>query len=65
LDKVLEIHGFVYVDWDGDLDHRRSTSGYVFNIFGEAISWMRKIDYVVALLTKTLNTWKPLMKSRK
>eukprot|EP00253_Pinus_taeda_P013154 PITA_13154 len=33
LDKVLDIHGFVDVDWVGDLDQRRSTSGYVFNLF--------------------------------
>ena len=32
LDRVLDVHGFVDVDWAGDLDHRRSTSGYVFNL---------------------------------
>ena len=42
LERVLEIHGFVDADWVGDLDRRRYTSGYVFNIFGGAISWMRK-----------------------
>ena len=31
------------------MDHRRSTSGYVFNLFGGAISWMRKRQAVVAL----------------
>jgi hypothetical protein len=51
LDRVVDIHGFVDVDWDGDLDHRRSTSRYVFNLFGGAISWMRKRQVVVALLT--------------
>jgi hypothetical protein len=34
LDKVLEIPGFFYVDCVGDLDRRRSTSGYVLNLFG-------------------------------
>ena len=33
LDRVLDIHGFVDADWAGDLDQRRSTSGYVFNLF--------------------------------
>jgi hypothetical protein len=33
------------------LDHRRSTSGYVFNLFGGEIRWMRKIQAVVALST--------------
>jgi len=34
LDRFLDIYGFVDVDWVGDLDKRRSTSGYVFNLFG-------------------------------
>jgi hypothetical protein len=51
LDRVVDIHGFVDADWAGDLDHRRSTSGYVFNLFGGAISWMSKRQVVVALST--------------
>jgi len=41
-DTFLDIHGFVDVDWDGDLDQRISTSGHVFNLFGGALSWMSK-----------------------
>jgi hypothetical protein len=48
---VLDIHGFVDAYWAGDLDHRRSTSGYVFNLFGGEISWMSKRQVVVALST--------------
>ena len=33
---------FVNSDWDGDIGHRRSTNGYVFTMFGGAISWMSK-----------------------
>jgi hypothetical protein len=51
LDRVVDIHGFVDADWVGDLDRRRSTSGYVFNVFGGAISWMSKRQAVVALST--------------
>jgi hypothetical protein len=51
LDRVVDIHGFVDADWDIDLDRRRSTSGYVFNLFGGEISWMRKRQVVVALST--------------
>eukprot|EP00253_Pinus_taeda_P019132 PITA_19132 len=51
LDKVLDIHGFVDADWAGDLDQRRSTSGYVFNLFGGAFGWMSKKQFVVALST--------------
>ena len=42
LNRVLDVHGFVDADWAGDLDQRRSTSGYVFSLFGGAISWMSK-----------------------
>ena len=50
-DRVINVHGIVDVDWAGDLYHRISTSGYVFNLFGGAISWMRKRQAVVALST--------------
>jgi hypothetical protein len=50
-DRVLDIHGFMDAYWAGDMDRRRSTSGYVFNLFGGAISWMRKRHDVVALST--------------
>ena len=45
----MDIHGFFDADWAEDLDRRRSTSGYVFNLFGGAISWMSKGQAVVAL----------------
>jgi phosphoribosyl-AMP cyclohydrolase len=51
LDRVMEIHGFVDADWAGDPDQKISTSGYVFNLFGGAISWMNKRQVVVALST--------------
>eukprot|EP00253_Pinus_taeda_P032835 PITA_32835 len=55
LDRLLDIHGFVDADWARDLDQRRSTSGYVFNLFGGAVSWMinwmSKKQSVVALST--------------
>eukprot|EP00253_Pinus_taeda_P024426 PITA_24426 len=50
-DRVLDIRGFVDADWAGDLDQRRSTSGYVFNLFGGAVNWMSKKQSVVALST--------------
>jgi hypothetical protein len=42
LDRVLDIHGFLDADWVGYLDRRISTSGYMFNLFGGEIGWMRK-----------------------
>ena len=47
----MEIHGFVDAHWVGYLDQRRSTSGYVFNLFGGAVSWMSKKQSVVAQST--------------
>ena len=35
--------GYVDADYAGDLDKRRSTTGYVFTLGGGAISWMSKI----------------------
>ena len=42
---------FVDLDWAGDIDRRRSTIGYVFTMFGGAISWMSKQQPMVALST--------------
>eukprot|EP00253_Pinus_taeda_P034908 PITA_34908 len=38
-------------DFAGDLDKRRSTSGYVFIVAGGAIPWMSKLQNIVALST--------------
>jgi len=35
----------------GDRDNRRSTSGYVFTVGGTTVSWVSKIQSVVALST--------------
>jgi len=51
LDRMLDIHGFVDADWIEDLDQRRYTSGYVFNLFGGVVNWMSKKESVVALST--------------
>jgi len=48
---MLDIRGFVDADWAGDLDQKKSTSGYVFNLFASAVSWMSKKQSVVALST--------------
>ena len=31
-DRVLDVDGFFDANWVGDMDHRRTTSGYVFNL---------------------------------
>ena len=35
----------------GDRDNRRSTTGYVFTVGGTSVSWVSKIQSVVALST--------------
>jgi hypothetical protein len=49
--KVLDIHGFVDIFWAGDLDRRRSTSGYVFNLFGGG----NQLDEQETVCSGTLN----------
>ena len=43
--------GFVDSYFAGDLDKRRSTSGYVFTLAGGDISWMSNLQETVALST--------------
>ena len=47
----MSLSGYSNVDWAGDLDDRKSTSGYVFLINDGAISWNSKKQACVALLT--------------
>ncbi len=50
--------GYSDADWAGDLDDRKSTSGYVFQISNAAISWAKQKNSHVCLsrLLKQ-NTW--------
>ncbi|XP_019431328.1 PREDICTED: uncharacterized protein LOC109338522 [Lupinus angustifolius] len=43
--------GYSYSDWCGDKEDRKSTSGYVFFMFGTPVSWSSKKQDVVALST--------------
>jgi hypothetical protein len=50
--------GFVDSDYDGQLERRRSTTGYVFTLVGGPISWRSTLQSIVALSsTQKLNTW--------
>eukprot|EP00253_Pinus_taeda_P022163 PITA_22163 len=40
-----------FMENPGDLDKRRSNAGYVFTLVGGAISWMSKLQEIVALST--------------
>ena len=41
--------GFSDADWAGDIDDRKSTSGYLFQVGGASISWKSKKQSCVAL----------------
>ncbi|XP_056687490.1 secreted RxLR effector protein 161-like [Spinacia oleracea] len=45
------LEGFCDSDYGGDLDDRKSTSGYVFTLGGTAVSWKSTLQDVVALST--------------
>ena len=46
-----ECVGFSDADWGGDQDDRKSTSGYIFQVGGTAVSWRSKKQACVALST--------------
>ena len=43
--------GYVDSDYAGDLDKRRSLTGYAFTLGGSAVSWKASLQLVVALST--------------
>jgi len=45
------LQGYVDSDMAGDKDSRRSTIGYVFIVGGTVVSWISKLQKVVALST--------------
>jgi hypothetical protein len=45
------VRGYVNSDFAGDLEKRKFTTGYVFIIAGGAVSWVSKLQTVVALST--------------
>jgi len=43
------VRGYVDSDFTGDLDKRKSTTGYVFTLVGGAVNWVSKLQTVVTL----------------
>lgn len=41
--------GFTDADWAGDKNERKSTSGYVFKVFGNVVSWSFRKQSTVSL----------------
>ena len=44
------LHGRYDVDWTGDKDTRRSTSGYYFILVGGVISWSSKKQAICTII---------------
>ncbi|XP_057544022.1 secreted RxLR effector protein 161-like [Amaranthus tricolor] len=49
ISRKFEVAGYCDADYAGDLDTRRSTTSYVFNLDSEAVSWCSKRQPIVKL----------------
>ncbi|RVW74857.1 Retrovirus-related Pol polyprotein from transposon TNT 1-94 [Vitis vinifera] len=47
----LKLQGYVDADFAGDIDSRKSTTGFVFTLGGTAISWVSNLQKIVTLST--------------
>ncbi|BBH04062.1 Toll-Interleukin-Resistance domain family protein [Prunus dulcis] len=47
----LKVQGYVDADFGGEVDHRRSTTGYIFTVGNTAVSWMSQLQKIVTLST--------------
>jgi len=45
------IQGYADAEWGGDLDTRRSTTGYLFRVYGGVVAWKSRRQPTVALST--------------
>jgi len=50
-EKDFRVQGFSDSDYAADLDRRRSTTGYVFTVGGNTVSWKSNLQSIVALST--------------
>ena len=49
--NTLEVIGYTYLDFDGCIDSRKSTFGYVYLLVGAAISWKSVKQTIIAAST--------------
>ena len=47
----LKLHGYVDADFSGDIDSRKSTTGFVFPLGGTVILWASNLQKIVTLST--------------
>lgn len=46
-----DLHGYSDADWAGDMEDRKSTTGYLFLVSNGAVSWQARKQSIVALST--------------
>ncbi|KAF1327473.1 Integrase catalytic core protein, partial [Globisporangium splendens] len=51
IDLGIHVHGFADSDWAGDLETRKSTTGFVFTLSGGAVSWTSRRQTITAQST--------------
>jgi hypothetical protein len=49
--KEFKLFGYSDRDWAGDMDHRKSTTGFVFYMGDTAFTWTSKKQPIVSLST--------------
>lgn len=47
----LKVQGYVDANFVGEVDHRRSTTDYIFTVGTTVVSWMSRIQKIVTLST--------------
>nr|GEV43839.1 retrovirus-related Pol polyprotein from transposon TNT 1-94 [Tanacetum cinerariifolium] len=50
-DSDLIVKRYVDSDYAGDLDESKSTTGYVFTLFGRTVSWVLKLQSIMSMST--------------
>lgn len=48
-EQEKSVFGYVDADWGGDINDRKSTTGYVFKVFNNVVSWCSRKQSVVSL----------------
>jgi len=55
--KLRLLQDYIDADYAGDLDQRRSMTGYVFTVAECVISWKTELQDTIALLTIEAGIW--------
>ena len=50
-EQIIRLHWISNSDWEGDIDDRKSTYGYLFRISDATVSWGSKKQSCVVLST--------------